>query len=101
MHPCVYIAGLTLMDSGLLVGALSFHKRPHGGHERGTGRRGRTRHGARDLIVAQTAPPVQLGEYMVTTVLNGYTISAVIDTVRSEDKHWFYFRNDLKCLDHT
>ena len=56
------IAGLTLMDNGMLMGALSYHKRPHGSSERGMNRRrGRGKQGARQLI-AQTAPVVSLGE---------------------------------------
>jgi hypothetical protein len=40
------------------------------------------------MSVGQTAPLVSLGEYMVTTVINGYVVSSVIDTVReSNEKH--------------
>ena len=59
-HPPV----LTHLGDGRVAGALTYRKRPIS-------------------VRRDTAPLVQLGEYMVNTVINGYSISSTIDTVRA------------------
>ena len=76
---------LTHLGKGQVAGALTFNRRTFGSIDRGR-IRGRAGHrSGRQMLnsVGETAPLVILGEYMVNTVINGYSVSSVIDTVRT------------------